>query len=247
MELNELPHLPGLATAMAAGKMGDKLFVGLTLPSTYPAPALRGQKIEMLVDINAAAEVSLLAEDSPELLKHLNRGKTLEEVMVAIRQELIDEAGDQLVREGHLLVLAKLVERAGAIPVTADQIDAEIVADWKRLEGKKMEEKQLDRTTLESAKLGWLHDPSTRRDAELRIKVSLVIRAIAERDGIKVTPESLKEQLVRTVPGMDEAGANEALNETMETTAVLAEYGLYLATVEHVMKHAEIKFAGAKA
>lgn len=246
LELAPQPTLPGFSEAIAKGKVGDSLEIELVIPADYPVEALRTKPARFIVDIRAAKEVTEPDDESPAFLKAAGKGKTLDEVMDTIREELEDELADTLTLAGQDLVLDALIERSD-VQVSKALIDEEVRRRWGQLEGKALVERGFDATEQQEALESWLADPLTRTDCERRLKIALVLKAITERDKLQLTPEKLEEMATISAEpfGLSAADVKKGLRESKELTAQMAQTAWHMLAVEHVMSQASIKYEGA--
>jgi trigger factor len=247
-ELAPIQALPGFCEAVAeGGKVGESMQIALQLPDTYPVEPLRGKPARFLVDIVAARQVTLLPESSPEFLEQLGMGSTLEEVMHNIREELEDELAGQLWVQAQDMVLDELARRA-PVELPRALLDEELRRRWVQAEGQAMVEYQFDVEEQQEALQGWLSDPTTRADAERRLHIGIVLKAVTEAEKLQLTPEKL-EELIRDHMepfGFSAEDVHAALRETPETTRRLTELAWHLLAVEHVMNKAKVTFEGAE-
>lgn len=246
LELAPQEALPGFAEALAGEAVGDSIEINLTLPADYPVGWMRGKPARFLVDLRAAREVIEPEDEAPAFLKALKRGKNLDEVMDSIREELEDRLADTLTIEGETMVLDALVERA-QVSVPAKLVDEEIRRKWAALEGKALIARGFDVAEQREAMQSWLDDPMTRADAERRLKVSLVLKAVTEAEHLELTPKKLEElaQIAAAPFGLTAAQVAEGLRESPDLTAQMAQTGWHLLAVEHVMSKAKVSFEGA--
>lgn len=245
VELAPQAALPGFAEALAGSAVGDSLEVRVVLPADYPVESLRGQPARFLVDVRAAREVLAPDPESPELLRALGRGDTLDETMAQLVQELEEELAEQLLVEAQERVLDELVFRAG-VEAPTELVDEEIRRRWGQLEGKALAEKQLDADEQQEALEAWLGDPLTRAEAKRRVEISLVLKAIVDSEGLRLTPQAVDEIL-------EDLGAGFGLAPEEAKAAVRADPSLlaqsqnalwHLLAVRHVMSKAEVHFEG---
>lgn len=247
-ELAPIEVLPGFCEAIAeGGKVGESMQVALELPDTYPVEPLRGRPARFLVDILGAHQVTMSPETSPEFLENLGMGATLDEVMLRLRDELEDEGAAELWVHARDMVLDEVARRA-PVELPPALVDEELRRRWVQAEGQAMVEHQFDVDEQREALQGWLTDPTTRADAERRLHIGIVLKAVTEAEKLQLTPEKL-EQLVRdhTAPfGLTAEDVHAALRESPETTKRLTELAWYLLAVEHVMNKAKVTFEGAE-
>ncbi len=247
MELAPQPMLPGLAEVIAEANVGDSVEVGITLPDTYPAEQLRGMPARFLVDVRAAREVRMPDTESDAFLKLLGRGATHEEVMASIVEDLESELTDLLWVDAQALVLDEVVKRAG-VTVPKPLVDEELRRRWTQHEGEALALKGFSLEEQQEALDGWLHHPGLRDDVERRLKIALVLRAIAERDKLELTSERALELLKQTSApfGITEAQLRGSLADPT-TAAQMKDVAWHLLAVEHVMARARVRFEGADA
>jgi len=247
-ELAPSEALPGFFETIAeGGKVGTSMQIALELPDTYPVESLQGKPARFLVDIVSAHEVTLPPDNTPEFLARLGLGSTLDEVMDTIREELEDELAGLLWVQARDMVLDEVARRA-PVELPRPLVDEELRRRWVQAEGQAMVKYEFDVDEQRDALQGWLTDPATREDAERRLHIGVVLKAITEAEKLQLTPEKL-EELIRdhSEPfGLTADDVHAALRETPETTQRLTELGWYLLAVEHVMNKAKVTFEGAE-
>lgn len=247
-ELAPIEALPGFCEAIAeGGKVGESMQIALELPDIYPVEALQGKPARFLVDIIGAHQVTMLPETSAEFLEKLGMGATLDEVMVRLRDELEDEGAAELWVKARDMVLDEVARRA-PVELPPALVDEELRRRWVQAEGQAMVEYQFDVDEQREALQGWLTDAYTRADAERRLHIGIVLKAVTEAEKLQLTPEKL-EKLIRdhTAPfGLTAEDVHSALRESPETTKRLTELAWYLLAVEHVMNKSKVTFEGAE-
>lgn len=245
MELAPQEMLPGFADAIVGSAVGDSLKIELVLPAEYPVEALRGQPASFLVDLVAAREVKMPDTDSEEFLRQLGRGATHEEVMESIANELVDEQADVLWLDAQNMVLDELASRI-QVEIPPALVDEEIRRRWMVAEGPALAEKEFSPEEKQEALDLWRKDPATRAEVERRLRVSLALKAVAERDGLKLEPQRMFEVLESQVAafGLTPAQLREALVDP-QAAGPLKDVAWHLLAVEHVMSKAKVHFEGA--
>lgn len=245
MELAPQPMLPGFAEVLAEAEVGDSVEVGLLLPEDYPAEHLRGMPARFLVDIRAAREVRMPDTDSDALLRALGRGATHDAVVASIVDELEAELADLLWVDARDLVLDQVVARAD-VRLPPGLVEEEVRRRWNQTEGEALARKNFSLEEQQEALDGWLQHPDIRADAERRLKIALVLRAIAERDRLTLDPGKVVEVLEE--PSAAFGISPEQLHGSLAdpaTAAQLRDAAWHLLLVEHVMSHAQVRFEGA--
>ncbi|WP_249347630.1 peptidylprolyl isomerase, partial [Corallococcus exiguus] len=247
MELAPQVMLPGFAEVIAEASVGDSVEVGLVLPDNYPADPLRGMPARFLVDVRGAREVSMPDTESDAFLQQLGRGSTHEEVMSSIVEEMESEMADMLWVDARNRVLDEIVARAD-VTVPKALVDEEIRRRWKQAEGEVLAQKFFSLEEQQEALDGWLHHPGIRDDVERRLKIALVLRAIAQRDKLQLTPQVTLELLKESSEpfGITEAQLRESMLDP-SASAQMTDVAWHLLAVEHVMTQAKVTFEGAEA
>jgi trigger factor len=246
MELAPQEMLPGFADAIAGSEVGDSLKIDLVLPANYPVESLRGLPASFVVDLIAAREVKVPDTDSDEVLSQFGRGNTMEEVMDSLAEQLLEEQADMLWLEAQNMVLDQLASRI-EVEIPQSLVDEEIRRRWAAAEGEAVAEKEFSVEEQREALDLWLKDPGTRAEVERRLRVSLALKAVAERDKLVLTPEKtialLEEQV--SVFGITPGQLREALVDPSAATQ-LRDVAWHLMAVEHVMNKAKVRFEGAE-
>ncbi|RKH28443.1 peptidylprolyl isomerase [Corallococcus praedator] len=247
MELAPQLMLPGFSEVIAEASVGDSVEVGLILPDDYPAEQLRGMPARFLVDVKAAREVRMPDTESDAFLQQLGRGATHEEVMGSIVEEMEGEMADLLWVDARNLVLDTVVSRT-EVQVPKALVDEEIRRRWLQMEGETLAQKFFSLEEQQEALDGWLHHPGIREDVERRLKIALVLRAIAQRDKLQLTPQVALELLKESSEpfGISEAQLRESMIDPA-ASAQMMDVAWHLLAVEHVMTLAKVTFEGADA
>ncbi|MBN8230114.1 peptidylprolyl isomerase [Corallococcus macrosporus] len=247
MELAPQVMLPGFSEVIAEASVGDSVEVGLVLPDNYPAEQLRGMPARFLVDVKAAREVRMPDTESDAFLQQLGRGSTHEEVMSSIVEEMEGEMADMLWVDARNRVLDEIVARSN-VTVPKALVDEEIRRRWQQAEGEVLAQKFFSLEEQQEALDGWLHHPGIREDVERRLKIALVLRAIAQRDKLQLTPQYALELLKESSEpfGITEAQLRESMLDPA-ASAQMTDVAWHLLAVEHVMTQARVTFEGAEA
>jgi trigger factor len=236
------PRLPGFFEALVGVPVGTGKEILLSLPPDYPVEALREMPARFLVEVRAAHELSLPEEDSPEGLALVGRGATLEEAMQRIRQELVEERMILARRELREHVLELLVERS-VVEVPSALVEEEIRRQWMAAEQPGLQRWKASPEELEYALQSWLFDPRTREETERRLKIALVVAAIAARDGIQPGAKDLDE-FVKSMASMARMPPQEwkkALQADPAAVQRVHSLLLQVATTNHVMSKVQIE------
>jgi trigger factor len=238
---NPSPVLPGLFEQLIGQKVGTGLKVEVTLPDDFRLVEWRGAKAVYLIDIQAAREVEVFDYDSQAFVKRLGRGPTVDAMVDSIVKELENERADELITDGINMVVDVLIERS-KVELTDEVLDDQIRALWLASEAPILSHKNFTADEQTEAVESWLRDEYTRADAWRRLCASIVIKAIAERDNITATRESMieVEKLVANALGIKGKALNDVLD--WDFSAETQAAAVYILTIGHVMARATLEF-----
>ncbi|HLL53835.1 MAG TPA: peptidylprolyl isomerase [Myxococcaceae bacterium] len=240
------PSLPTFYEALVGQPVGTSTVIHLRLPDDYPVEALRGQPARFIVDVVAAREVRLPELDGPGLLAALGRGTTVEETLRVLTAELLTERTEALTSRAEDLVLDALVART-AVQLPESLVDEELRRQWEAHEGALLRRKNFSDEELEESLNGWREDAKTRADVVRRLTVSLALRAIVERDGLKLTQDWVLALLQQTAEfgGVPLEEVADALRKDPRAALEVERQAWHLLAVQHVLDKAELRFEGA--
>ncbi len=234
--------LEGLAEQLTGAQVGGSARVKVKLGAEHPNPALRGKTAELIVDVLRAFEVKPLNGDDPAALVKLGRGKTLDEVMLKIADELISEWVDGAWADAEAKVLEEVANRAGA-DVGDALVDEELRRRWGAAEGTHLSAKGFDAAEQQEALDLWLEDPVKREEVRSRLRLSLALKAIAERDGVKPEPEQLEAIMVASgaALGLDEAALKSLGKADPAAATSMVEAAYQQQLIGYVLEQAEVR------
>jgi trigger factor len=239
--VNPDPQLPAFFESLVGRQVGLSVDIALTLPPDYPVESLRGASASFLVDVREARELTLPDPESPAFIASLGRGATLAEVLQKLADELAQERTDEAVRDAREHVLDVLVERAN-VEVPTALVDEEIRRRWAETERPILQRKDFDADELTQALDAWLQDPLTRADATRRLKIALVLVAIARRDQVQPQREGLEAivGLLTGSAGLSREQVKQVLESEPDVQERVANVMMQLAVIDHVMS--KVKF-----
>ena len=151
------------------------------------------------------------------------------------------ERNDEAERAARDRVLDVLAERTG-VEVPRALVDEEIRRRWAEAERPILERKSFEANELQQALEAWLTDPLTRADATRRLKISLVLAAIAKRDQLQPQREALDAVagLLTGPAKLSREQLNEVFQNDPEARERLANVLMQLTAIDHVMS--KVKF-----
>ena len=246
LEVAPMRMLPGFTEALVGLKVGESAKVDVTLPANYPVANLQGAKATFLVDVRAARSVKMPDPKKAETLKKLGRGKTVEKLMASLLAELEGELADALWLTAQDLVLDEVAKRS-APEVPAALVDEEIRRRWGQAEGKLLSEKGFDAAEQKEALDGWLTDPSTRAEAERRLKIALALGAVIVAEKLELTPDAMRDIVTRAARtfGLPDDEVKASLAKEKKLGAPMMNVAWHFLAVGHVMNKAKLHFEGA--
>lgn len=193
VEVAPEPSLPGFFESIEGVPVGAAATISVRLPDDAPAEWLRGQTVQLLVEVRRAFEVQPL-EGSPEEWPARLGAADLDEAMAALAGEIEEE------REAE--ARGELIERAidevaarAQVEIPAELIDREVETAWRRLELPLLRERAFSKEEQAEALQGWLHDAATRLDAERRLRATAGLTWIARERALAVDEDDRRDLL----------------------------------------------------
>lgn len=192
--------IPGFEEGLVGLKKGDEKDLELTFPENYHVDDLKGQKVVFKVKVNDVKE-RIVPELNDDFFKDLgmegiNTKESLEE---EIKKNLEVNKERQIEEEYILECLDKVMENAKY------EIDEEIINDEaeriyhefsERLSMQGMDINQYLKIT-NSTKEALVEQ--MKPEAKKRVSYRLVVDAVAEKEGIKVTKEELEKEITNMI------------------------------------------------
>ncbi len=235
--------VPGLIEALQGKAVGARFLFTSTLSDAPSIAPRRGQRVTYAVRIRAAQSLNPPSEDDPDFLKTLGLGTTLPEVMNTLADVLHEENCATVREEAEQTVLSTLALRFAFIPSSL-LVDEEIRHHWRTHERMSLLTQGASTKEQEEALDGWLKDPFTRVEAELRLRICAVLGAISHRDQITVSPDAVRSffETLAEEHGLCVAKLSQVVRNESRLVRTLAARLLCLATVEHVMSFADVVY-----
>lgn len=222
LKLGSNTFIDGFEDGLIGAEKGQTLDLDLTFPEGYPSEDLAGQAVVFEVTVNAVKTPSELNDD---LVVANTDYKTLEEYREATRNDLEQQAADNAEYQKQTSVFqtimanSEVVASEASIQASYDQAMSyyETMATNSGMELETLVGYYgMDLDTFKT---------QVRAQAEENAKQQLVINAIAEKEGIKVTDEELEsmaeEYGYESVDKMKESAGEDVVNESLLTNLVL--------------------------
>jgi trigger factor len=205
-EVKEGVLLPELVEALPGTFVGETREVKVSFPADYSNPELAEKEATIKVTVQGVKEKVLPALDDA-LVKSLTNGKqeTVESYRQAVREQL-EESAKAVEKIDREQAVVKALVDASSVDVPRALVDRELTSELESME------RSLNRQGLKLDRylqyLGksideWVEDQ--RPEAEARMKVDLVLREYARREGLEPSDEEVTEFLE------EQAGADDEL------------------------------------
>ena len=182
--------LPGLAAqlagvSIAAGAVHDLKY---TIPAEAKVKELAGKEVSLKVTIKEAREKKVPALDD-ELAKDTGEADTLEELKNKVRDRLLDQDKQRVKRELEAALVKELVKR-NPFPIAKALVDrhAEGIIARARMQLQMM---GLDVESLDAEAM----KVEFKDEAEEEARASVLLRAIADREGVEVTDGDMQKRV----------------------------------------------------
>lgn len=216
LEIGSGSFIPGFEEQLVGAKSGEAKEVEVTFPEEYHAAELAGKKATFKVTIN-----EVKGKELPELNDDLAKEIDSEvEGLDALRTKLKEKTAAEKATASETALRDELVEKA-ATNASMDIPEAMINTEIDRMMQEFTQRLQMQGMNLDLYYQFSGQDEAALRgqmktDAESRVRVSLVLEAIAETEKIEVTEEDLTAELEKMSAqfGMDAEQIKTALGGT---------------------------------
>jgi trigger factor len=192
--------LPGLASRLRGKPIGEGTFeVDYTLPAEGVPAEMAGRHVKLSVTIKEAREKQVPALDD-ELAKDTGEAETLEGLREKIREKLLDADRQRIHREMVQVVIKELVKRNEFVvaPALIDRHAQAIVNRAKSqlmMAGVDVESGNFDEAKMRS---------EFRADAEEEARGTILVQAIAEREGITASDADIQKRIAEIAAARQE-------------------------------------------
>ncbi|ETT82490.1 trigger factor [Viridibacillus sp. FSL R5-0477] len=238
LEIGSGSFIPGFEEQLVGAKTGEAKEVEVTFPEEYHAAELAGKKATFKVTIN-----EVKGKELPELNDDLAKEIDSEvEGLDALRTKLKEKTAAEKATASETALRDELVEKA-ATNASMDIPEAMINTEIDRMMQEFTQRLQMQGMNLDLYYQFSGQDEAALRgqmktDAESRVRVSLVLEAIAEAEKIEVTEEDLTAELEKMSAqfGMDA----EQIKTALGGTHVLEHDIKIQKTVEFLAENAKI-------
>ncbi|EAD5842937.1 TPA_asm: trigger factor [Listeria innocua] len=218
LELGSGQFIPGFEEKLVGLKAGDEADIELTFPEEYHAEDLAGQPVVFKVKLHEIKTKEVPALDD-ELAKDIDEEvETLDELKEKISKRLQEAKEDSVAQAKQEEVIAKAVENAEVdIPHAMVHHEADHLMNHfaQDLQAQGLTPELYYQFTGQTEEA--MH-AQMEKDAEKRVKMNLVLEAIAEAENIEPTEEAIDEEISTLAEkyGMEKDAVRAALGDMSE-------------------------------
>ncbi|EAC4406065.1 trigger factor [Listeria monocytogenes] len=218
LELGSGQFIPGFEEKLVGLKAGDEADIELTFPEEYHAEDLAGQPVVFKVKLHEIKTKEVPALDD-ELAKDIDEEvETLDELKEKISKRLQEAKEESVAQAKQEEVIAKAVENAEVdIPHAMVHHEADHLMNHfaQDLQAQGLTPELYYQFTGQTEEA--MH-AQMEKDAEKRVKMNLVLEAIAEAENIEPTEEAIDEEISTLAEkyGMEKDAVRVALGDMSE-------------------------------
>ncbi|EAF4517686.1 trigger factor [Listeria monocytogenes serotype 4b] len=218
LELGSGQFIPGFEEKLVGLKAGDEADIELTFPEEYHAEDLAGQPVVFKVKLHEIKTKEVPALDD-ELAKDIDEEvETLDELKEKISKRLQEAKEESVAQAKQEEVIAKAVENAEVdIPHAMVHHEADHLMNHfaQDLQAQGLTPELYYQFTGQTEEA--MH-AQMEKDAEKRVKMNLVLEAIAEVENIEPTEEAIDEEISTLAEkyGMEKDAVRAALGDMSE-------------------------------
>ncbi|EOG9393887.1 trigger factor [Listeria monocytogenes] len=218
LELGSGQFIPGFEEKLVGLKAGDEADIELTFPEEYHAEDLAGQPVVFKVKLHEIKTKEVPALDD-ELAKDIDEEvETLDELKEKISKRLQEAKEESVAQAKQEEVIAKAVENAEVdIPHAMVHHEADHLMNHfaQDLQAQGLTPELYYQFTGQTEEA--MH-AQMEKDAEKRVKMNLVLEAIAEAENIEPTEEAIDEEISSLAEkyGMEKDAVRAALGDMSE-------------------------------
>ncbi|EDI8875570.1 trigger factor [Listeria monocytogenes] len=218
LELGSGQFIPGFEEKLVGLKAGDEADIELTFPEEYHAEDLAGQPVVFKVKLHEIKTKEVPALDD-ELAKDIDEEvETLDELKEKISKRLQEAKEESVAQAKQEEVIAKAVENAEVdIPHAMVHHEADHLMNHfaQDLQAQGLTPELYYQFTGQTEET--MH-AQMEKDAEKRVKMNLVLEAIAEAENIEPTEEAIDEEISTLAEkyGMEKDAVRAALGDMSE-------------------------------
>ncbi|MBN1960321.1 MAG: hypothetical protein JW841_05200 [Deltaproteobacteria bacterium] len=184
-------------SAIIGHKIGDRFFAKDILPKEFPLASYRAKKVDLLLHITNACELTYLEQDSPEFLKRIKVGNSLEQLFSKLSQIIIAERR----QEQRMIAAQKILDQLAKhyqLRVPPALINDEIKQAWTLIEKPLLDSEGITAAEQQSICNTWQNSANLRHYATKSIARILSLYILA-RDGVLTIEQHHIDSFIKTL------------------------------------------------
>jgi trigger factor len=188
--LSEPELLPGIVAALTGAVVGQEVSFLADFPADYSEAAFSGRSVRYAIKVLEVRRKEPLLDDQ-KLLERM-QSPSMDSLRAGIRAEMEREAGNRAEGERRNRLMAKLVSIVPEFPLPKSFLDAERIAQMRRMV------RNMVRTEADSEKFKAdmkEHEKVAEEMAIRRLRAFFIARKIAEIENIHLTEQDMEAQV----------------------------------------------------
>ena len=238
LKLGSGTFIPGFEEQLVGIKAGEERDVNVTFPEEYQAEALAGKDAVFKCKVHEV-QYEEFPELDDEFAKDVSEFDTLDELKKDIKEKLQKQTDDKNAYEGKNKTMLALCD-ANELDIPEVMIEDEInqmkndylqrlINQGVSADAVKKYLESADKTLSENF----------RPDAEARVKTTLLVQAVAAKEGIEATEEDLEKEY-QTYADMYKTDLDKVKESLKSSEGYLKEDIVYRKTVDFIYDNAKI-------
>ncbi len=195
LEIGSNTFIPGFEDQVIGAEIGKEIDVNVTFPEEYHSAELAGKPAVFKVTVNEI-KVKELPELDDDFASEVSEFETLDEYKNSVKTKLEEQAANKTKQETENAIIEEVVKNA-EVEIPQAMIDTQIdrmindFAQRMQYQGMNLDMYlQYTGSTIEQMRENF------KEQAEKQCKVTLVIEAVMNKEGIDVTDEELEDKIV---------------------------------------------------
>ena len=224
IKLDENTLLKGFSDQLVGMQTTEQREFDLAIPDDYPGPELAKRTLHFTVTLKGLKSMHL-PELSDELATQVAEGFTLEKLKEALKEQLV---ADKQTKRDSLL-------RKQVIDYLASHVECELPQSFVKDETRRIMSEIVQHNQMRGISEDVLREnqkdiiSAAARNARDRLKANFILIRIAEKEGIEVTPQELRERVrmlanqyrVKFEKMMSDLESKQALGEVREEIKIV--------------------------
>jgi trigger factor len=224
IKLDENTLLKGFSDQLVGMQTTEQREFDLSIPDDYPGPELAKRTLHFTVTLKGIKSMHL-PELSDELATQVAEGFTLEKLKEALKEQLV---ADKQTKRDSLL-------RKQVIDYLASHVECELPQSFVKDETRRIMSEIVQHNQMRGISEDVLREnqkdiiSAAARNARDRLKANFILIRIAEKEGIEVTPQELRERVrmlanqyrVKFEKMMSDLESKQALGEVREEVKIV--------------------------